>query len=94
MSRVHRLAVAVSAALWVLSLTLMFAPFAGLSSSLEAFLRVASINAGAMAACVTTVSVLPWLLHDYLGAFLAGWAKAQEEEPDEPATVTPIRLLG
>jgi hypothetical protein len=35
-------------------------------------------------------------LKDTTGAFLAGWQAAQEEqdEPDEPATVHPIRSCG
>ena len=94
----RRLVTAIAVALWCLSLTLMFSPFAHVSSATEAFLRVASINAGALAACFTTVGVLPWLLRefyeenitDHIGAFLAGWATGQEVEPEEPARLTVV----
>lgn len=101
MSRVHRLTIAVAASMWVLSLSLMFTPFAEPADDMAGFLRVASINAGAAAACMTTVAVLPWLLRDfykanvtdYVGAFLAGWAASHEAEPDEPATVTHLSAV-
>lgn len=94
----RRLITAISVALWTLAVTLMFTPFAHISPQAEAFARVASVNAGALAACFTTVSVLPWLLRefyeqnitDYVGSFLAGWAVGQEAEPEEPARLTVV----
>lgn len=88
----RRLVTVTSAALWLLSVSLMFSPFTDAGPEMAAFMRVASINAGALAACFTVVAVLPSLLRefyqghvtDYVGAFLAGWAKSQEEEPEEP----------
>lgn len=90
MTRSHRRIVVITAASWVVAVGVMFAPLVAPAGSREStVLALLAVNAGALAACLTTVSVLPFLLRDfyatnvtdYVGSFLAGWAAAQEPGP-------------
>jgi hypothetical protein len=98
-SRYHRRIVIIAITSWAVSIALMFSQFIPMGDSWSDFLRAASVNSGALAACLTTVAVLPKMLRefyhdqitDYIGSFLAGWAAASEEEPEEP---TKLRSVG
>lgn len=92
MSRTHRRIILTSALAWAASIAMMLTQLAHLSDPWADFWRVASINVAALAACLTTVAVLPSMLRefyqgqvaDYIGSYLAGWAGAQEAEPEKP----------
>lgn len=92
MSRTHSRIVLAAALAWGASLAMMLTQLAHLPEGVSDFWRVASVNVGALAACLTTVGVLPYMLRefyqeqvtDYIGSYLAGWAGAQEVEPEEP----------
>ena len=96
MSRAHRVIVTVSTVAWTVSIALMFTPFMHPTPHVASFLRVASVNVGALAACMTTVAVMPYMfaasVTDGIGLYLAGWAAAQEQQ-DEPTEPTRLRSV-
>lgn len=98
MFRAHRTIVAASAIAWAVAIVLMFAPLLA-EKNVRAVLMVGAVNAGALAACLTTVAVMPYLLRgmfdramrDHMGSFLAGWAARGERGPTEPTRLHAVR---
>lgn len=95
MCRAHRVLICVAVAAWVCEFALLFGTNPGPSSPL----RIPSILLGTFAAVLIPYCLFPWLtksmleqqrealeqsLHDYHGAFLAGWEAAKVPEPEEP----------
>jgi hypothetical protein len=98
MCKTHRVFLLVTVAVWVAAVPLLiFTPNTGAAHNLALVL-------GCLAVVLLPYCAFPYLVADMLdeklkdttGAFLAGWQAAQEEqdEPDEPATVHPIRSCG
>ncbi len=94
MCRTHRIFIAVTTAMWAVTI------FLALTTEPTGAGHKFFILTGCMAVVLVPYCAFPWLVADMLdekmkdtmGAFIAGWQAAQEAyEPDEPATVHPIR---
>lgn len=91
----HRLYILATVAIWAVATPLFVA------APDHGPLHRLSLVMGCLAVVMLPYVMFPWLVSDMLdkkltdttGAFLSGWQSAQEQqgEPDEPATVHPIR---
>lgn len=94
MCRTHRTFVLFTALVWVVAVPLLIlTPDTGTAHNVAIIL-------GCLAVVLLPYCAFPYLVSDMLdeklkdttGAFLAGWQAAQEDsEPQDPATVTPLR---
>jgi hypothetical protein len=98
MFRAHRVIVTATVIAWAGALALMFVPLVA-TGNVRAVAMIAAVNMGAIAACLTTVAVMPYLLaefyqgkvSDYVASFLSGWAARGGGGPDEPTRLHLVR---
>ena len=95
MCRAHRVLIGLAVTAWTCEFVILFEVNPGPTSPL----RIPALLLGMFAAVLIPYCLFPWLtrsmleqqraeleqsLHDYHGAFLAGWEAAKEPEPQEP----------